>query len=52
VEGSFRFDSYDGAVRELFALGPDVEILLPAELRAAMAGLAERLAALHRGDAE
>lgn len=52
VEGSFRFDSYDTAVRELFALGPDVEVLLPVELRATMAALAERLAALHRDDPE
>lgn len=48
VEGSFRFDGYDTALRELFALGPDVEILLPAELREPMAAMAERLAAHHR----
>ncbi|NNC13799.1 HTH domain-containing protein [Planctomonas sp. JC2975] len=47
VEGSFRFDSYDTALRELVALGPDIEILLPTQLRAAMAALAHRLAALH-----
>lgn len=48
IEGSFRFDSYDTALRELLAIGPDVEILLPAELREAMASIADRLAALHR----
>lgn len=49
IEGTFRFDSYDTALRELLALGPDIEILLPVELRAAMASLAERLARHHRG---
>ena len=49
IEGSFRFDSYDTALRELLSLGPDIEILLPVELRAAMAGIAEQLAAHHRG---
>jgi predicted DNA-binding transcriptional regulator YafY len=49
IEGSFRFDSYETAVRELLGLAPDVEVLLPAELRTAMAEIAERLASLHRG---
>ncbi|MGE0879269.1 MAG: transcriptional regulator [Acidimicrobiia bacterium] len=48
IEGSFRFDSYDTALQELLAIGPDVEILLPVELRAAMAAIAERLASFHR----
>lgn len=48
VEGSFRFDSYDAAIRELLSLGPDIEILLPAELRSAMATIGRRLALLHR----
>jgi len=48
IEGSFRFDSYETALRELLGLGPDIEILLPVELRAAMATQARRLAALHR----
>jgi predicted DNA-binding transcriptional regulator YafY len=47
IEGSFRFDSYETALRELFALGPDVEILRPSELRATMADLGRRLADLH-----
>lgn len=48
VEGSFRFDSYDTALRELMALGPDVEILLPVELRTAMADIGRRIARMHR----
>ena len=48
VEGSFRFDSYDTAVCELLALGPDVEVLLPIELRATMAAVGRRIARLHR----
>ena len=47
IEGSFRFDSYDTALRELLGLGPDIEILLPEELRAAMATLGRRLAERH-----
>jgi predicted DNA-binding transcriptional regulator YafY len=47
VEGSFRFDSYDTAIRELLALGPDVEVLLPVELRDAMAEVGRRLTRLH-----
>jgi predicted DNA-binding transcriptional regulator YafY len=48
IEGSFRFDSYDTALRELLGLGPDIEILLPVELRQAMASLAQQLARRHR----
>lgn len=48
LEGSFRFDSYDTAVHELLSLGPDVEVLLPLELRATMAGIGRRIARLHR----
>lgn len=48
IEGSFRFDSYDTAIAELLALGPDVEILLPVELRATMAAVGRRIARLHR----
>jgi predicted DNA-binding transcriptional regulator YafY len=48
IEGTFRFDSYDTAVRELLALAPDIEILLPVELRNVMATLAQRLASYHR----
>ena len=48
VEGSFRFRSGEAAVRELVALGPEVEVLLPAELRTAMATIGRRIAHLHR----
>lgn len=47
VEGSFRFDSYDRAVRELLTLAPDVEVLLPVELRETMAELGRRITASH-----
>lgn len=49
IEGSFRFTSDDEALRQLIALAPDVEVLLPHELRAAMAALGRRVAAQHRG---
>lgn len=48
IEGSFRFDSYDAALRELMAIGPEVEVLLPAELRTAMATVGRRISHLHR----
>lgn len=48
LEGSFRFDSYEAALRELLLLAPDVEILLPVELRDAMVDIGRRLARLHR----
>lgn len=47
IEGSFRFDSYDAALRELITLGSEVEVLLPVELRETMAGVGRRIAALH-----
>ncbi len=47
LEGSFRFDSYDTAVRELLALGPGVEVLLPLSLRATMAEVGRGITALH-----
>jgi predicted DNA-binding transcriptional regulator YafY len=47
LEGSFRFDSYETAVGQLLALGPDVEVLLPEELRATMAAIGRRIARLH-----
>lgn len=51
VEGSFRFDSHDAAVTELLALGMDVEVLLPVELRRTMADVGRRIADLHAGPA-
>lgn len=47
LEGSFRFDSYDSAVRELLALGSEVEVLLPTDLRQTMAAIGRRIAHLH-----
>ena len=46
--GSFRFDSYDAAARELLSLGPEVEVLLPLELRETMAAIGRRITRLHR----
>jgi predicted DNA-binding transcriptional regulator YafY len=47
IEGSFRLGSDGAAVRELLALGPEVEVLLPVELRETMAAVGRRIAALH-----
>lgn len=47
VEGSFRFPSYEAAAQELLALGADVEVLLPVELRRTMADLGRHLVELH-----
>lgn len=49
VEGSFRFLSYDDALAELVALAPEVEVLLPVELRDAMADLGRRITEQHGG---
>ena len=48
IEGSFRFDSYDTAARELLALGLGVEVLLPVEMRETMAEVGRRITALHQ----
>ncbi|MEL6893602.1 MAG: HTH domain-containing protein, partial [Actinomycetota bacterium] len=48
IEGSFRFDSYDTAIRQLVALGLEVEVLLPAELRETMTDVGRRIAELHQ----
>ena len=50
IEGSFRFDSWEGAVRELLAIGPEVEVIVPAELRESMAEVGRRLVALHSAE--
>ena len=52
LEGSFRFDSYEGAVTELLALGVNVEVLLPIELRQAMAQTGRAITAMHEEDGE
>jgi predicted DNA-binding transcriptional regulator YafY len=48
VEGSFRFDSYDAAARELVTLGPEVEVLLPVEVRETMAAVGRGITRLHQ----
>ena len=48
IEGTFRFDSYDTALRELLALGPDGEVVLPLELRETMPSTGRRIARVHR----
>ncbi len=47
IEGSFRFDSYETALLQLLALGSEVEVLLPVELREAMGALGRRITELH-----
>ena len=47
LEGSFRFLSYDDALTELLALAPEVEVLLPVELREAMAEIGRRITTQH-----
>lgn len=47
IEGSFRFESDEAAVRELLAIGPDVEVLLPVEIRARFEHVGRRIAELH-----
>ncbi len=48
IEGSFRFDSYDTAVRELLALGLDVEVVLPIGLRETMAEIGRLITDRHQ----
>jgi predicted DNA-binding transcriptional regulator YafY len=47
IEGTFRFSSYDTAVGELLALAPDIEVVLPAELRQEIATVCQELASRH-----
>ena len=47
VEATFRIESHESALHDLLALGADVEVLRPAALRALMADIAGRIAALH-----
>lgn len=44
-------ESIDRAASEILKLGPDAEVTGPAELRRTIAGLAESIAALYRGEA-
>jgi predicted DNA-binding transcriptional regulator YafY len=49
VEAWIRVDSADATVLDLLALGAEVEVVEPRELRAAMAGAARQIARLHDG---
>jgi predicted DNA-binding transcriptional regulator YafY len=49
VEAWIRFETTEGAVLDLLALGPEVEVLQPAELRSELRRSARRIAALHAG---
>lgn len=52
IEGSFRFDSYDSAVTQLLALGPEVEVMLPVEFRETMATIGQQIAHLHEAETQ
>ena len=47
VEASVRIDSVDAALHEMLALGAEVEVLRPAELRTLVRDEARRIAELH-----
>lgn len=49
AEAWVRIDSVDAAVLDLLALGPEVEVLHPPQLRAQLARAAGQIADLHRG---
>jgi predicted DNA-binding transcriptional regulator YafY len=49
VEAWIRFGTAEGAVLDLLALGPEVEVLQPAELRSELRRAGRRIAALHAG---
>ncbi|HEY2280803.1 MAG TPA: WYL domain-containing protein [Streptosporangiaceae bacterium] len=51
VEAWIRFETTEGAVLDLLALGPEVEVLQPAALRSELRRAARRIAALHAGPA-
>lgn len=48
LEATFRFDSLEGAVIDVLSLGPDIEVLEPAELRDDVADRTRRAALLYR----
>ncbi|HEX3388459.1 MAG TPA: WYL domain-containing protein [Streptosporangiaceae bacterium] len=48
TEAWVRIDSIEAAVLDLLALGPEVEVLHPPQLRTQMARAAGQIAALHR----
>jgi predicted DNA-binding transcriptional regulator YafY len=52
AEAFVRIESVDSAVLEILALGPEVEVLHPPELREQVSRAARRLAELHADDAQ
>jgi predicted DNA-binding transcriptional regulator YafY len=50
VEAWVRIDSVDAAVLDMLALGAEVEVVYPPELRARVAETAQRIADLHAGN--
>jgi predicted DNA-binding transcriptional regulator YafY len=50
VEASVRIESVDSAVLDILALGPEVEVVHPPELRSRVGDAARRLAELHAAD--
>jgi predicted DNA-binding transcriptional regulator YafY len=47
IEASVRFDSIESAVLDILALGPEVEVIRPPELRQQVCLAARRIARLH-----
>ena len=52
VQASWPIDSVDAAVLDVLALGRDVEVLRPAELRDAVAAEARAVAERHEGSGD
>jgi hypothetical protein len=50
VEASVRIESIEGSVLELLALGAEVEVLRPPELRAKLSTVANEIAQLYLGE--
>ena len=50
IAASVRFDSTDSAVLDILALGPEAEVIHPAQLRRLVGQAAQRIAQLHLDD--
>jgi predicted DNA-binding transcriptional regulator YafY len=48
LRASFRLEALDGVAIDVLSLGPQIEVLEPPELRAAVADRARRTARLYR----
>jgi predicted DNA-binding transcriptional regulator YafY len=48
LQATFRLDSIEAATIEILSLGPEIEVLEPAELRTAVADRARQIARLYR----